>query len=37
LKHDIRRGAACMLAATALFTFMSMLVKIAPSTCPSCR
>ena len=29
LKHDIRRGAACMLGAMALFTFMSMLVKIA--------
>jgi drug/metabolite transporter (DMT)-like permease len=29
LKHDIRRGAACMLAAMALFTFMSMLVKLA--------
>ena len=29
LKHDIRRGAACMLGAMALFTFMSMLVKLA--------
>ena len=27
LRHDIRRGAACMVAATALFTVMSAMVK----------
>jgi drug/metabolite transporter (DMT)-like permease len=34
LRHDIRRGAACMLAATALFTIMSALVKAASETIP---
>ena len=34
LRHDIRRGATCMLAATALFTIMSSMVKLVADRIP---